>query len=412
MGWKRMDIQEERVRFVLAASRQEKPLQRLCEEFEISRPTGYLWLKRYGEQGLAGIAEHSRRPHRQAQQTDQQLEQQVKQLRQRYPDWGARKLQELLTRQGVEMTRSTIHRTLLRCGLVQRQSGRKRNWRRFQREQPNQLWQMDFKGPKKWPQVVGPLSVLDDHSRYLIVLYAGQNTRGEMVREQLESAFLQCGVPEGILMDHGSPWWGMQSPCGMTQLSVWLMRQGIGLHYSGVRHPQTQGKVERFHGNLQRAAELRQAPAQHLQKWLDDYRWEHNHVRPHEALGMKTPASLWRPSTRRYDPNPPPWEYAQDAWVRKLDCEGSLEIQGKKWHISAALRGEHIAIVPVEQRLMIYYCSTLVRELDSASQQSTVVERWIPQHGGMSFLRHGDLSPDVSQERKANEREPPAEFPS
>lgn len=407
-----MEAQEQRVRFVVAASRQEKPLRALGEEFEISRPTGYLWLKRYREQGLAGIAEQSRRPHRQAQQTDQQLEQQVEQLRRRYPDWGARKLQILLARQGVGMTRSTIHRTLLRRGLVEQQSGKKRSWRRFQREQPNQLWQMDFKGPKKWPQAVGPLSVLDDHSRYLIVLHAVQDTRGETVREQLESAFLQCGVPEGILMDHGSPWWGMQSPCGMTQLSVWLMRQGIGLHYSGVRHPQTQGKVERFHGNLQRASELRHAPAQGLQEWLDGYRWEHNHIRPHEALEMKTPANLWRPSMRRYDPHPPPWEYAAGAWVRKLDCEGSLEIQGKKWHISAALRGEHIAIVPVEQRLMIYYCSTLVRELDPASRQSTVVDRWIPQHGSMSFLRHADLSSDWSQERTTKETGTPAEFPS
>lgn len=407
-----MEAQEQRVRFVVAASRQEKPLKVLCEEFEISRPTGYLWLKRYREEGLAGIAERSRRPHRQGQQTDPQLEQQVEQLRERYPDWGARKLQILLARQGVEMTRSTIHRTLLRRRLVERQRGKKRSWRRFQREQPNQLWQMDFKGPKSWPQAVGPLSVLDDHSRYLIVLHAVQDTRGETVREQLESAFLQCGLPEGILMDHGSPWWGMQSPCGMTQLSVWLMRQGVGLHYSGVRHPQTQGKVERFHGNLQRAAELRHAPAHGLQEWLDNYRCEYNQVRPHQALEMKTPASLWRPSTRPYDPNPPRWEYAEGAWVRKLDCDGSLQIQGQKWHISAALRGEHIAIVPVERRLMIYYCSTLVRELDPAGGQSMVVDRWIPQHGSMSFLRHADLSPDWSQKRSKEETGTPTEFPS
>jgi transposase InsO family protein len=373
-----MEVREQRVRFVVAASRREKPFQALCEEFEISRPTGYLWWKRYREQGVAGIAERSRRPYRQAQQIDPQLEQEVEQLRQRYPDWGARKLQILLARQGVEMTRSTIHRTLLRRGLVQGRAGGRRDWQRFQREQPNQLWQMDFKGPKNWPRAVGPLSVLDDYSRYLIVLNGGRDMCGETVREQLESAFIQCGVPEGMLMDHGSPWWGRQSPCGMTQLSLWLMRQGIRLHYSGVGHPQTQGKVERFHGSLQRAAVLRQAPTEQLQNWLDAYRWEHNHLRPHQALQMKTPASLWRPSTRRYEAHPPRWVYDEGAWVRKLDCEGGLQIAGQKWHISAALRGEKVQIVPLEQRLMIYYCTTLVRELDPASERSTIVQRWVP----------------------------------
>lgn len=378
MAWKSMEVQEQRVRFVVAASRGEKSFQGLCEEFEISRPTGYLWWKRYREQGLAGIAERSRRPQRQGQQAEPGLEEQVQQLRQRYPDWGARKLQVLLARQGVEMTRSTIHRVLVRRGLVASQAGGKRRWRRFQREQPNQLWQMDFKGPKDWPQEQGPLSVLDDYSRYLIVLHTGRDMCGDTVREQLEGAFQQCGVPEGMLMDHGSPWWGMQSPCGMTQLSLWLMRQGISLHYSGVGHPQTQGKVERFHGSLQRAAVLRQAPSQQTQNWLDAYRWEHNHVRPHQALGMKTPASLWRPSMRRYDPQPASWEYTEGAWVRKLDCEGGLQIQGTKWHISAALRGERVQIVALEGRLMIYYCATVVRELDPASQRSVIVQRWIP----------------------------------
>jgi transposase InsO family protein len=132
--------------------------------------------------------------------------------------------------------------------------------------------------------------VLDDHSRYLIALAANGSTRGEPVRRQLEEAFQRCGVPDGMLMDHGIPWREQQAPSGYSSLSVWLMRQGIRLHWSGIRHPQTQGKVERFHGSLQRAWRRRGIPApQHLQSWLDEYRWEHNYVRPHEALDMQTP---------------------------------------------------------------------------------------------------------------------------
>jgi transposase InsO family protein len=185
--------------------------------------------------------------------TDEEREQRVVELRQRYPDWGARKLQVLLARSGVELPASTIHRILLRRGLVRPWERHETALQRFERAEPNQLWQMDFKGSKGWDRPVGPLSLLDDHSRYLIALRGTWTTRAEAVREQLESAFVECGVPEAMLMDHGTPWWNARTPTGATWLTVWLMQQGIQLHWSGYRHPQTQGKVERFHGSLQRA---------------------------------------------------------------------------------------------------------------------------------------------------------------
>jgi transposase len=111
MAWKTMDVHEQRVRFVVAAFRREKPLGALCAEFEVSRPTGYRWLERYRAHGVEGIAEHSRRPHRSPGQTAVEREQQVVQMRLRYPDWGARKLQVLLNRDGLALTRSTIHRS-------------------------------------------------------------------------------------------------------------------------------------------------------------------------------------------------------------------------------------------------------------------------------------------------------------
>ena len=378
MPWKTMDLREQRVRFVVAASRQERSLTSLCKEFGISRPTGRLWLKRYRTDGVAGIAELSRRPHGSPRQTDSGLEQQVVQLRQQYPDWGARKLQVLLARGGVELTRSTIHRILLRHHLVTAADQHRPAVHRFERAAPNELWQMDFKGPKSWHQAIGPLSILDDHSRYLLVLQAVGSPRAEVVREQLESAFDRCGVPQAMLMDHGTPWWSWSGPsAAVTGLALWLMKQGIGLHWSGIGHPQTQGKVERFHGSLQRALEKRGLCGQEPQAWLDDYRWEHNHLRPHEALGMQTPASQWLPSARRYDPQPPRWEYAPGSWVLKVDCQGKLDLGGRKWTISRALSGEWVQILRVEHRLQVYYCNSLIRELDLAIQRSTFVERWI-----------------------------------
>jgi len=378
MPWQTMDVEEQKVRFVVAATRQDKSFSALCQEFGISRPTGCLWRKRYQEAGLAGIAERSRRPRQSPTRTAAEVEQRVVQMRQRYPDWGARKLQVLLAREKVELTRSTIHRVLLRHDLVRDQDRHSQATGRFERGAPNQLWQMDFKSPKGWNAAVGPLSVLDDHSRYLVVLQAVWSAHAELVREQLETAFASCGVPDAMLMDHGVPWWSARAPTGATHLTVWLMKQGIQLHWSGFRHPQTQGKVERFHGALERALQARGAPRKEPQPWLDAYRWEHNHVRPHEALGMRTPASVWRKSERSYDPHPPRWEYPTGAHVLKVGRQGNLDAYGARWKIAKALRGEWVQLQQVEQRVLVYYCQTLVRELDLNSRRSTTVERWLP----------------------------------
>ncbi len=379
MAWKTMDVREQRVRFVVAAFRREQSFTVLCKQFGISRPTGYRWFRRYKRGGVAEIAERSRRPQRVPRQTIPELEQRVVEVRQRYPDWGARKLQVELARHGVSLTHSTIHRILLRRDLVCQVDRHRPAVERFERASPNELWQMDFKGPKLWPQAVGPLSVLDDHSRYVIALAALGTTRAELVREQLESAFMACGVPEAMLMDHGVPWWSWAGPqAATTGLALWLMKQGIRLHWSGIGHPQTQGKVERFHGELQRALEKRRFTGADPQGWLDCYRWEHNHVRPHEALGMATPASRWRPSPRRYDPQPR-WQYPEGSWVLKVDCHGQLDIDNHKWKVGRALAGEWVRVVEVGERLQVYYCNTLIRELDATIQRSAIVERWIPE---------------------------------
>jgi transposase InsO family protein len=377
MPWKTMDVRDQRVRFVVEASLGRKPMSALCTEFGISRPTGYLWLSRYREQGVTGIAERSRRPHRSPDRTAEELEANVIQLRRRYPDWGARKLGVLLSRQGIGLPDTTIHRILLRNGLIQEADRHRPAIKRFQRERPNELWQMDFKGPKNWSQPIGPLSVIDDHSRYLIALAATGKLDGCLVKAHLGQAFEQCGVPEAMLMDHGTPWWNWQSFSGRTHLSLWLMRQGIRLHWSGIQHPQTQGKVERFHGSLQRALDLRGTPADEPQAWLDAYRREHNYIRPHQALQMQTPAQLWKPSPRRYNPCPPPWQYPEGAWTLKIDCQGTIDIKDRRWRIGKALAGERVLIQPIEHRFLVYYCNTLVRELDPAMKHSTVVERFI-----------------------------------
>ncbi len=158
---------------------------------------------------------------------------------------------------------------------------------------------------------------------------------------------------------------------------MWLMKQGIQLHFDGYRHPQTQGKAERFHGSLQAARSKRVGwQNEPSQSWYDAFRQEYNEERPHEALGMKTPASLWRPSERRYQANPPAWAYEAGAEVRRLGQAGQLSIAGKRWDISKALTGEWVQLVRMGERILVYYCRSLVRELDPPHQRSTSVDRW------------------------------------
>src|SRR5579871_1976349 len=257
MPWRESSVAEERLLFVVLASRPERQFSQLCREFGISRQTGYCWLKRYQSGGAVDMSERSRKPLHSPTRTPETIEQAVVELRQQRPDWGAPKIHGILREQqpGVQLTIRTVHRILHRHGLVREQERRPAAHRRFQREQPNQLWQMDFKGPAEFYRRsgVGPLSVLDDHSRYVLALRQLGNTQMSGVRATLEHTFEQCGVPEAMLMDHGTPWWNAQSPWGWSELTVWLMRQGIQLLFSGLGHPQTQGKVERMHGALQQA---------------------------------------------------------------------------------------------------------------------------------------------------------------
>jgi transposase InsO family protein len=375
MAWRSVDVDEQRVRFVVAASREECSVSALCAEFGISRATGHLWLKRYRSGGVTAVAEQSRRPLSSPRRTAAEIEARVLVLRRERPDWGARKLAVLLGREGLRIPPATVHRILNRCGLVRVEDRHAPALGHFEREQPNQLWQMDFKSPKGWDQPVGPLSIIDDHSRYAITLFQTGTTRAEAVREQLVQAFTRCGLPEAMLMDHGIPWWSTSSAGGWTQFTVWLMKQGVRLYLSGVRHPQTQGKVERFHGSLEKARRLRGLPEPALrQRWLDDFRQDYNHVRPHEALQMSTPASLWQPSTNPYDPDPPQWLYPEEAELHRLGKTGQLQLNGRRWQVAGALAQEQVRLIRIEQRVLIFYRNTLVRELDFALQGSTAVQ--------------------------------------
>jgi hypothetical protein len=207
------------------------------------------------------------------------------------------------------------------------------------------------------------LSIVDDYSRYVVALKQLGSTKAEGVKNTLERTFHECGLPEAILTDHGTPWWNASGVWGMTELSVWIMQQGVRLLFSGIAHPQTQGKVERMHGALARAARERRTELME-QNWLDEFRHEYNHLRPHQALAMATPASRWTPSLKKFEGRPGEWEYPAEMQISRLSSQGQLQWQGRRWEISNALRWHTVGIQQVNDRAIVYFCRTPIRELN------------------------------------------------
>lgn len=367
MPWKRVAVQEQRMQFVIRAVSGKEALAALCREFGVSRPTGYLWRRRYEQAGsLTDLAEQSRRPHHSPRRTAAAIEQQVVELREQ-TGWGAKKLHVVLRdEQGVAIPVRTVHRILQRHELVAEDVHGPAPTR-FERSAPNQLWQMDTKG--KYPLRDGechPLSVLDDHSRYAVGVYALRQLSTAQAYPCLVETFRRYGVPEAMLMDHGTLWWSPHNGWGLTRLSVRLIEQGIQLVYGRVAHPQTQGKVERFHRTLGAALRHRGVPLR-LAEWpavLAEIRHSYNHRRPHEALGMQRPVQRYQPSPRSYQERVRPWEYPPGSEVRRLHANGMLAVAGRRWFVCEALAGQCVRVEEFDGKLLVSYRHLYVREID------------------------------------------------
>jgi transposase InsO family protein len=367
MPWKRTDVGEQRVKFVVRAVSGKECMTELCREFGISRPTGYRWRRRFEQShSVTGVVERSRRPARSPWRTEPNKEERVGMLRRQY-GWGAKKIEVLLREEGTPLTVTTINRILKRRGWVAKKDSNAPALQRFERSAPNQLWQMDGKGEYRSSDgTCYPLSILDDHSRYAVGLYGLAAFSAEQVYPCLIRTFERYGMPEAMLMDHGTVWWGTSNGYGLTWLSVRLIEQGIRLYYGRVRHPQTQGKVERFHRTLEEAMRHRGKP-QWMAEWpaaLEEFQQIYNERRPHEALGMKRPVERYRASARAYRAEPPEWEYPDGSIVRRLNTQGFLYWQGENWFVSEALAGRRVRVESVEELLLVSYRHMYVREID------------------------------------------------
>jgi transposase InsO family protein len=360
-----------REEFVRLASQPEVNRRQLCRRYGISPKTGYTWLRRFQAGGVAALAERPRRPQRSPQRPEPAMEAAIVAVRDAHPAWGGRKIRAYLQGRAAAALPSagTITAILRRHQRLEpSESPKHRRWQRFEAEAPNRLGQMDFKG--HFALATGrchPLTVLDDHSRFVVCLSACADETTETVQAALTDTFRRYGLPERMTMDHGSPW-GADQDHALTPLTLWLIRLGIRPSHSRPYHPQTQGKDERFHRTL-KAEVLRDrcfATLHDCQLAFDQGREMYNLQRPHEALAMAVPVSRYRPSPRSFPERLEPIEYAPDDHVRQVQAHGEICFQGRTLRVAKALQGYPVALRPTTTngQFEVYFCHRKVAHLD------------------------------------------------
>lgn len=346
MPWERKTVEEQRKEFAEAA-KETKNFSALCREFGITRKTGYKWVERYAEN--ADLSDKSRKPFKIANRTPIETEERIVAIRRRNPGWGAKKLKEVLERQGYAVPCvKTVNNILKRYGCISAEESLKHQaFTRFEKEHCNEMWQTDFKGEFRMADnnYCYPLNIFDDHSRFAIKIEPALSTANKVI-PAFRSAFYEYGMPNSVLSDNGAQFAGFRQ--GYTQFEKWLMNHDILPIHGRIKHPQTQGKIERFHRTMQE--ELLKHT---VMKNIDDanikfqlWREKYNTVRPHEALGMKCPAEVYIPSNRAYSDEVSSYEYGGQFHVIKVNSWGYARFDKWQVYLSETMINEHIEFRP------------------------------------------------------------------
>jgi transposase InsO family protein len=370
MPWREVSVVDQRREFVELALQEGANRRALCRRFGISAQTGYKWLARW-QGGERDLADRSRRPQSSPRRSSAELEQRIVAVRDAHPAWGARKIMHQMKRSGVAPpASSTVHRVLERHERIVPRLGGPAVYERFEKAAPNQLWQMDFKGWHRLGDGVRcqPLTVVDDHSRYLVCLQACADQRLETVQAALERVFRRYGLPEVFYVDNGSPWGGGPQE-RWTKFGVWLLKLGVWLTHSTPYRPQGRGKNERLHRTLKAEVlslrELRDLGQ--AQAAFDDWRVVYNLERPHQALDYAVPVSRYQPSPRAMPDKPMAPEYAPGEIVRRVSTtKGYVRFRGEWWPVGQGFSGEWLALRPrgADGQFGIYFGAFRIGSID------------------------------------------------
>jgi putative transposase len=370
MPWKKSEPMEQRIEFAMKAMGALN-FRALCQEYGISTKTGYKWKERFLRDGFGGMAERSRRPHRHGEQLGDEVICEMIRLKLAHEKWGPRKIRELYRRRYEQVpSESSFKRMFERMGFTQKrhrraakETGRLSSGRKA--AAPNEVWTVDFKGWwRSGGQRCEPLTVRDEHSRYILELRALKNGRSETVRESFERLFERQGLPQAIRSDNGSPFASVNALMGLSRLSVWWVALGIDLERGRPGHPQDNGAHERMHLDISREIE---ALGQSDQQALDLWRQTFNYERPHDALGLRTPAELYQRSERKYEGTPQDLHYP-NMCARRVRSDGMIKLDGQPLFLTTALAGWSVGLKPIAPDLMeTWFGRLLLGQVDLAT---------------------------------------------
>lgn len=346
MPWESKTVEELRKEFVKEAQGCAN-FSALCREFGITRKTGYKWLERY-ETG-SPLTDQSRKPLSVPGRTPEEIELLILAMRSENPGWGAKKIKDVLEREGHALPCiKTINNILNRYNCITKEESLKRKpYIRFEKERCNQMWQTDFKGQFCMADrnYCYPLNIIDDHSRFVIKIVPSLST-ANLVIPSFRAAFEEFGLPDSILSDNGAQFAGFKH--GYTQFEKWLMNLDVLPIHGRIMHPQTQGKIERFHRSMN-AELLKHTVMENIEdadRKLQEWRIKYNTVRPHEALGMRCPAEVYLPSSRPFSELPKRYDYGGAHHVIKVNSWGYVRFDRWQVYLSETMAGEYIEFRP------------------------------------------------------------------
>ena len=346
MPWKDKTVEELRKEFVEAAQSCDN-FSSLCREFGITRATGYKWVKRYAADET--LSDQSRRPHITANKTSTETEMKIVGVRVDHPGWGAKKIKTVLENKGYEMPcAKTVNNILNRYDCISKEESlRHKPYIRFEKEKCNEMWQTDFKGEFKMQdgKYCYPLDIFDDHSRFIIRIKPSEST-SDLVLPVFRDAFYEFGMPRSVLSDNGAQFAGFRQ--GYTQFEKWLMNHDVLPIHGRIKHPQTQGKIERFHRAMKQEVLNHYTPQNiaDAERVFTEWRNCYNKERPHEALGMRCPSDIYVPSEREYRDEVKKYEYSGKYHVIKVNSWGYVRFDRWQIYLSETMIDEYIEFRP------------------------------------------------------------------
>jgi putative transposase len=353
MTWKETCAMEQKIQLIGDWLKNEHTISELGEHYRVSRKTVYKWIYRYQAGGPEALQEASRAPFHHPNATAPEIVSTIIEKKLRHPYWGPKKVVSLLRHEQPEKqwpAASTVQSILRKEGLVKPRRVRHHTpafTGPFQEcLKPNDTWSIDYKGQFRTGdgKLCYPFTISDNFSRYLLACRGLHHPNYESTRPHLERTFREYGLPLAIRSDNGSPF-ASTGLGGLSRLAVWLIRLQIVPERIALSHPEQNGRHERMHRTLKEEAckPPRSCLAQQ-QRAFDRFRREYNEKRPHESLGMETPASFYEPSRRLYPKKL--WAVGYDSWmtVRRVMNSGCIKWKGAFIYVSQALAGEPVGL--------------------------------------------------------------------